>query len=288
MDRITLKARAKVNIGLDITGVLDNGYHLVDMIMQTLQMHDEVTIRKRKEQGIEIRSNLRYLPVNENNIVYQAAKMMVDEFQIKDGLRFDIKKEIPVAAGMAGGSADAASTLIGINRMYQLSLSTQELCLRGLKLGADVPYCIQGGTMHATGIGEQLERITAMPDCFVVVVKPKASASTKVVYQKFDELDQVVHPDMAQLLLQMEEKNLKGIAEAMGNVLEQVTIPMIPEIAVIKEVLLKNGALNAMMSGSGPTVFGLYTDRVQAEKAVALLTDRKEIQKVCVTKFWNK
>lgn len=288
MDRITLKARAKVNIGLDITGVLENGYHLVDMIMQTLQLHDEVTIRKKRETGIEIRSNLRYLPVNENNIVYQAAKMMVDEFQIQDGLRFDIKKEIPVAAGMAGGSADAASTLIGINRMYQLSLSTQELCIRGLKLGADVPYCIQGGTMHATGIGEHLERITAMPDCFVVVVKPKASASTKIVYQKFDQLSQVIHPNMTQLLLQMEDKSLNGIAAAMGNVLEQVTIPMIPEIASIKEVLLKNGALNAMMSGSGPTVFGLYTDRTQADRAVAELSYKKEIQKVCVTKFWNK
>ena len=288
MDRMTLKARAKVNIGLDITGVLDNGYHLVDMIMQTLQMHDEVTIRKKRERGIEIRSNLRYLPVNENNIVYQAAKMMVDEFQIQDGLRFDIKKEIPVAAGMAGGSADAASTLIGINRMYQLSLSTQELCIRGLKLGADVPYCIQGGTMHATGIGEHLERITAMPDCFVVVVKPKASASTKIVYQKFDQLSQVIHPNMTQLLLQMEDKSLNGIAAAMGNVLEQVTIPMIPEIASIKEVLLKNGALNAMMSGSGPTVFGLYTNRAQADRAVAELSNKKSIQKACVTKFWNK
>lgn len=288
MDRMTLKARAKVNIGLDITGVLDNGYHLVDMIMQTLQMHDEVTIRKKRERGIEIRSNLRYLPVNENNIVYQAAKMMVDEFQIQDGLRFDIKKEIPVAAGMAGGSADAASVLIGINRMYQLSLSTEELCIRGLQLGADVPYCIQGGTMHATGIGEKLERITAMPDCFVVVVKPKASASTKVVYQKFDELEQVKHPNMTQLLLQMEGKNLNGIADAMGNVLEQVTISMIPEIATIKEVLLKNGALNAMMSGSGPTVFGLYTNRAQADRAVAELSNKKSIQKACVTKFWNK
>lgn len=288
MDRITLKARAKVNIGLDITGVLENGYHLVDMIMQTLQLHDEVTIRKKRETGIEIRSNLRYLPVNENNIVYQAAKMMVDEFQIQDGLRFDIKKEIPVAAGMAGGSADAASTLIGINRMYQLSLSTQELCIRGLKLGADVPYCIQGGTMHATGIGEHLERITAMPDCFVVVVKPKASASTKIVYQKFDQLSQVIHPNMTQLLLQMEDKSLNGIAAAMGNVLEQVTIPMIPEIASIKEVLLKNGALNAMMSGSGPTVFGLYNDRTQADRAVAELSYIKDIQKACVTKFWNK
>lgn len=288
MDRMTLKARAKVNIGLDITGVLDNGYHLVDMIMQTLQMHDEVTIRKKRERGIEIRSNLRYLPVNENNIVYQAAKMMVDEFQIQDGLRFDIKKEIPVAAGMAGGSADAASALIGINRMYQLSLSTEELCIRGLQLGADVPYCIQGGTMHATGIGEKLERITAMPDCFVVVVKPKASASTKVVYQKFDELEQVKHPNMTQLLLQMEGKNLNGIADAMGNVLEQVTISMIPEIATIKEVLLKNGALNAMMSGSGPTVFGLYTNRAQADRAVAELSNKKSIQKACVTKFWNK
>lgn len=288
MDRMTLKARAKVNIGLDITGVLDNGYHLVDMIMQTLQMHDEVTIRKKRERGIEIRSNLRYLPVNENNIVYQAAKMMVDEFQIQDGLRFDIKKEIPVAAGMAGGSADAASALIGINRMYQLSLSTEELCIRGLQLGADVPYCIQGGTMHATGIGEKLERITAMPDCFVVVVKPKASASTKVVYQKFDELEQVKHPNMTQLLLQMEGMNLNGIADAMGNVLEQVTISMIPEIATIKEVLLKNGALNAMMSGSGPTVFGLYTNRAQADRAVAELSNKKSIQKACVTKFWNK
>ena len=277
-----------MNIGLDITGVLDNGYHLVDMIMQTLQMHDEVTIRKKRERGIEIRSNLRYLPVNENNIVYQAAKMMVDEFQIQDGLRFDIKKEIPVAAGMAGGSADAASALIGINRMYQLSLSTEELCIRGLQLGADVPYCIQGGTMHATGIGEKLERITAMPDCFVVVVKPKASASTKVVYQKFDQLEQVKHPNMTQLLLQMEGMNLNGIADAMGNVLEQVTISMIPEIATIKEVLLKNGALNAMMSGSGPTVFGLYTNRAQADRAVAELSNKKSIQKACVTKFWNK
>lgn len=288
MDRITLKARAKVNIGLDITGVLENGYHLVDMIMQTLQLHDEVTIRKIKVDGIEIRSNLRYLPVNENNIVYQAAKMMKDEFQIKDGLRFDIKKEIPVAAGMAGGSADAASTLLGINRMYRLNLSLEELCDRGLKLGADVPYCIQGGTMHATGIGEHLKRITPMPECFVVVAKPKASASTKVVYQKFDQLEQVTHPNMTNLLQQIEKKDLKEIATEMGNVLEQVTIPMIPEIAVIKDVLLKHGALNAMMSGSGPTVFGLFTELIYAENAVLELSEKKEIQKVCITRFWNK
>lgn len=288
MDRITLNARAKVNIGLDITGLMANGYHLVDMVMQTLQMHDEVTIRKKKEKGIEIRSNLRYLPLNENNIVFQAAKLMMEEFEITDGLRFDIKKVIPVAAGMAGGSADAASTLMGINRIYGLSLTVEELCDRGLKLGADVPYCIQGGTMHATGIGEHLTRIRKMPDCYVAIAKPKASASTKVVYQRFDQLDEVVHPNMGLLLNHIDRGNLTQIANGMGNVLEQVTIPMIPEIAIIKEVMLKHGALNAMMSGSGPTVFGIYVDKIHAEKAIKELQDMKAMQKCCVTKFWNK
>ena len=280
------KAHAKLNLGLNVIRKREDGYHDLRMIMVPVDLFDTVEIVESSQ--LTIQSDKYYLPNDDKNTVYKAVQVMHEMYQTPTNFQIKLVKNIPTQAGMAGGSADAASTLIGINRMYRLNLSLEELCDRGLKLGADVPYCIQGGTMHATGIGEHLKRIAPMPECFVVVAKPKASASTKVVYQKFDQLEQVTHPNMTNLLQQIEKKDLKEIATEMGNVLEQVTIPMIPEIAVIKDVLLKHGALNAMMSGSGPTVFGLFTELIYAENAVLELSEKKEIQKVCITRFWNK
>jgi len=288
MDRITLKARAKINIGLDILGQRDDGYHFVHMVMQTISLHDEVTIRKQTDKDILIKSNLRYLPSNENNIVYKAAMLIKEEFGITEGLRFDLKKEIPIAAGMAGGSTDAASTLIGLNRMFDLKLSTKELCDRGGKLGADVPYCIRGGTMLATGIGDELTCLSPMPDCYVVIAKPRTSVSTRTVYQKYDSLEQVEHPNMDLLVDKINRGNLKEIAKYMGNVLELVTIPMVPEITTIKEQMKQDGAMISMMSGSGPTVFGLFEQQEEAQRAIASLSQQPFIQKCGMTRFWNR
>ena len=288
MDRITLKARAKINIGLDILGQREDGYHLVNMVMQTISLHDEVTIRKQKENEILIKSNLRYLPSNENNIVYKAAVLIKEEFGIKEGLRFDLKKEIPIAAGMAGGSTDAASTLIRLNRMFDLKLTTDELCIRGSKLGADVPYCIRGGTMLATSIGDVLHPLLPMPECYVVIGKPRMSISTKTVYNKYDDLTKVEHPNMNRLVEEIGRGEIKEIAKHMGNVLELVTIPMVPEITLIKEQMMKEGAMVSMMSGSGPTVFGLFEKQEDAQRAIASLSQHPFMQKCGMTRFWNK
>jgi len=288
MDRITLKARAKINIGLDILGQREDGYHFVRMVMQTISLHDEVTIRKQTDKDILIKSNLRYLPSNENNIVYKAATLMREEFGITQGLRFDLKKEIPIAAGMAGGSTDAASTLIGLNRMFDLKLTTKELCDRGGKLGADVPYCIRGGTMLATGIGEELTPLPPMPECYIVIAKPRASISTKIVYQRYDSLERVEHPNMDFLVNSIHSGNLKEIAKDMGNVLELVTIPMVPEIMMIKEQMKQDGAIVSMMSGSGPTVFGLFEQQEEAQRAIASLGQYPFMQKCGMTRFWNR
>lgn len=288
MDRITLKARAKINIGLDILGQRQDGYHLVHMVMQTISLHDEVTIRKQTEPGILIKSNLRYLPSNENNIVYKAAALLKEEFKIKEGLRFDLKKQIPIAAGMAGGSTDAASTLIGLNRMFDLKLTIEELCLRGGKLGADVPYCIRGGTMLATGIGDILTPLSPIPECYVVIGKPRTSVSTKTVYQNYDCLDKVQHPNMDLLVETIASGKLKEIAKHMGNVLELVTIPMVPEINRIKAHMMEEGAMGSMMSGSGPTVFGLFEQQKDAQRAIDSLSQHSFMQKCEMTRFWNK
>jgi 4-diphosphocytidyl-2-C-methyl-D-erythritol kinase len=288
MYEMRLRALAKINLGLDVLRRRDDGYHEVRMIMQTLKMYDKITIRKMKEPGILLKSNLFYVPENESNLAYRAAKMLADEFQLAQGIFIDLQKFIPVAAGMAGGSSDAAAVLYGVNRMFHLNLSKRQLMERGVKIGADVPYCIMRGTVLAEGIGEKLTPLPPMPSCKVVVAKPQISVSTKFVYEnlKLNEID--AHPDIDILLAGIREGNLHKVAANMGNVLETVTIPNYPVIAEIREEMMRLGALNAMMSGSGPTVFGLFDDEVLAQQAYSELREGSLARQVYLTGIFNR
>lgn len=271
MDEISLKALAKINLGLDVLGKREDGYHEVRMVMQTIHLYDRVEIKKTRSPHIHVETNLYYLPVNEDNLVYRAAKLMKDEFQIKEGVRIVLQKFIPVAAGLAGGSSDAAAVLVGMNRIFNLGLKQNKLMELGLKIGADVPFCIMRGTALAEGIGEKLTALPPMPKCPVLIAKPAISVSTKAVYEGLKLYDGMEHPDIDGVMEGIQQKDLKGVASHMGNILETVTIPMYPVIEDIKKLMLENGALNAMMSGSGPTVFGLFQNEKEIRRAYEAL-----------------
>lgn len=232
-------------------------------------------------------TNLSFLPTNENNLVYKAAKLLMDEFQIRDGIDVKLHKYIPVAAGMAGGSTDAAAVLYGMNRMFELGLSKEELMQRGVKIGADVPYCIMRGTALAEGIGEQLTALPPMVKCPILIAKPQISVSTKFVYENLKLDENTVHPDIDRLVEDIRRKDLAAITSDMGNVLETVTIPNYPVIAEIKEHMMEHGAAGAMMSGSGPTVFGLFDDREKAVAAYEAMQASGLAKQVYLTSIYN-
>lgn len=232
-------------------------------------------------------TNLSFLPTNENNLVYTAAKLLIDEFQIKDGIDVKLHKHIPVAAGMAGGSTDAAAVLYGMNRMFELGLSKEELMQRGVKIGADVPYCIMRGTALAEGIGEKLTALPPMVKCPVLIAKPQISVSTKFVYENLRLDENTVHPDIDRLVEDIRQKNLAAVTADMGNVLETVTIPNYPVIAEIKEHMMVHGAAGAMMSGSGPTVFGLFEDKEKAVAAYEAMQASGLAKQVYLTSIYN-
>lgn len=287
MYEMRLKALAKINLGLDVIRRREDGYHEVKMIMQTIQLYDRIVMRKRRESKIQVKTNLFYLPENENNLVYKAAKLLIEEFKIQQGVQIDLQKFIPVAAGMAGGSSDAAAVLYGMNRMFHLGLSLEELMERGVKIGADVPYCLMRGTALAEGIGEQLTKLSPVPQCKILIAKPAISVSTKFVYENLKLDENTVHPDIDLLIQDIETKNLADMAAHMGNVLESVTIPNYPVIAQIKEQMIKDGALNAMMSGSGPTVFGIFDDKEKAEVAYKRMREGNLAKQVYLTEVYN-
>ena len=257
------------------------------MVMQTIYLYDNVKLEKRQEEGIVVETNLFFLPADENNIAYKAAKLLFDEFELGGGLHIQLEKHIPVAAGLAGGSSNAAAVLVGMNRMYDLGLSQKELMERGVKLGADVPYCILRGTVLAEGIGEVLTPLPAMPKCYILIAKPGISVSTKVVYDKLDSKKIEEHPDIDGILDGLQEENLSKIAAAMGNVLEKVTIEDYPIIEEIKDAMKAAGALNAMMSGSGPTVFGIFEDKTKAREAQQRIRQSKLAGQVYVANVHN-
>lgn len=282
-----LKAYAKINLGLDVLRKREDGYHEVRMIMQTVGIYDRICLTKQREPGIRIHTNLFYLPTDAENIVYRAAKLMIEEYQIKGGIEIHLQKYIPVAAGLAGGSSDAAAVLYGINRMYQLGLSLKELMEKGVKLGADVPYCLMRGTALSEGIGEKLQPLSAAPDAWIVIAKPPISVSTKFVYENLavEKLEQ--HPDIDGMVKAIENGDLYDLANRMGNVLETVTIPNYPVVAEIKEQIRQSGALNVLMSGSGPTVFGLFDCREGAERGYERLKRSEISRQVYITRFYQ-
>ena len=266
---LSLKAYGKINLGLDVLRRRDDGYHEVRMIMQTVGIYDRIDLIYNEEPGITVETNLYYLPDNENNLVYKAAKLLMDEFHVQKGVHIKLRKFIPVAAGMAGGSSDAAAVLFGVNKMFSLGLTTEQLMERGVKIGADVPYCVMRGTALSEGIGEILTPLPMPPQCQVLIAKPGISVSTKFVYENLhaNDLKPEQHPDIDGMIEAIKQKDLYGIADRFGNVLETVTIPAYPVIQEIKDLMMEHGAIGALMSGSGPTVFGLFTNPKAAAKA---------------------
>lgn len=285
-----LRALAKINLGLDILGKREDGYHEVRMIMQTIQMYDVLEMKKKKEPGISLSVNYPFIPNDERNLVYKAAKLLMDEFQIEQGVSIRLDKFIPVAAGMAGGSSDAAAALVGMNRLFKLGLSEQDLMDRAVNIGADVPYCVMRGTALAEGIGEKLTRIRQVPECYVLVGKPAINVSTKVAYEslKLDEIQ--VHPDIDGMIRDIENGDLYSMTSKMGNVFEPGIIGKYPVIQEIKDLMLEQGAIGALMSGSGPTVFGLFTNPKAAAKAheeMRFGAGAELAKQVYLTNFYN-
>lgn len=287
MDELTLKALAKINLGLDVVRRREDGYHEVRMVMQTIHLYDRLEIKKIRQPKIKISSNLSFLPTNESNLVYKAAQLLQDEFDLREGVSVRLIKRIPVAAGMAGGSTDAAAMLYGMNQMFDLGLSRKELMKRGVQIGADVPYCIMRGTALAEGIGEKLTQLPPMVKCPVLIAKPSVSVSTKFVYQNLKLDAQTPHPDIDALRAAIRDKSLDGVCEHMGNVLETVTIPNYPIIAKIKDQMLRSGAKASMMSGSGPTVFGLFADVDTAKRAFREMKRSGLARQVYLTTIYN-
>ena len=282
-----LQAFAKINLGLDVLGKREDGYHEVRMIMQTIRMYDQLDMRKSVEPGIHLTTNKKYIPVDENNLVWRAAKLMMDTCGIMEGVSIHLHKVIPVAAGMAGGSSDAAATLVGMNRLFHCGLSKEKLMELGVQIGADVPYCVLRGTALAEGIGEKLTVLPPMPDCWILIGKPGISVSTKYVYTTLDLNTNTVHPDIDGMKKALEGGNLYGITERMGNVLQDVTIPAYLEVERIKEQMKTLGAVNAMMSGSGPTVFGIFDNEEKAQEACQKLRESGSCQQVFLTVPFN-
>ena len=278
-----LRAFAKINLGLDILRKREDGYHEVRMIMQTIQMYDVLEMKRVKKPGISLSVNYPYIPSDERNLVYKAAKLLMDEFQVKEGVDIRLEKFIPVAAGMAGGSSDAAAAMVGINHLFKLGLSEKDLMDRAVNIGADVPYCIMRGTALAEGIGEKLTRIAQVPDCYVLIGKPGIGVSTKTAYESL-QLDKIQsHPDIDGMIRDIENGNLLAMTDKMGNVFESGIIGKYPVIGEIKDLMEANGALKAMMSGSGPPVFGIFDDREKMEAAAAVLRQRNLAKTVFAT-----
>ncbi len=272
MNSITLKSRAKINLSIDVLGKRQDGYHLVEMIMQTIDLYDLIEINEKDNDQITIKSTSDEIPLDCNNLVYKAANLIKKTFNINKGVEIHIKKNIPVAAGMAGGSSNAAAVLVGLNKLWNLNLSNQQLEKIGLKLGADVPFCINGGAVLASGIGEELTPIKGLTkDVCILVCKPDLFVSTKEVYECIDSKDIDKRPNNKFLIECLKNEDTRQLAENMFNVLEGVTMDKHPVIQQIKDIMTNNRALGAMMSGSGPTVFGLYENREDEVKCKAIL-----------------
>lgn len=275
MDIIKMKAYAKVNLSLDITGKRSNGYHEVEMIMQQITLYDEVTISK-KEKGITISTDCVFVPSNHKNIAYKIAEDVMNRYKITSGIHIDIKKIIPVAAGLAGGSADAAAVIEGLNDLFELQMTKEEMQAIAVKHGADIPFCIEGGAAVARGIGEDLEVIPSLKKTWLVLCKPSIGVSTKEVYGQL-QLDAIKrHPDTPALIEAMTRNDYRFIAKEMYNVLEEVTSRNYPVIHTIEKKMREYGAMGTMMSGSGPTVFGIFKNYKSALNAKKNLKRRNK------------
>ena len=287
MDQITRKAYAKINLGLDVIRRRPDGYHEVKMIMQTVGICDILTFRKsgRQDGAVTLFLDKKELPCGKENLVYRAAELLTRTHGLRDGVEITLEKRIPIAAGMAGGSTDAAAVFHGMNELFGLSMSLQEMKDLGVGIGADVPYCIQGGTALSEGIGEILTALPSPPAAYLLIAKPDISVSTKFVYENLHADRLQSHPDIDGMVQALERRSLEGIVSRMENVLETVTVREYPVIQTLKDIMRREGALNALMSGSGPTVFGVYKTREAAEASRPAVEKSGMAKEIFVTEF---
>lgn len=283
--KLVKNAYAKINLGLDVLRRRDDGYHEVKMIMQMTDLYDTLTFESREDEKIYIHTDHDKVPCDEHNLIYKAAMVLFEETGSRIGADITLEKRIPVAAGMAGGSTDAAAALIAFNEMLGQPLSRERLKEIAVKVGADVPYCVMGGTALSEGIGEILTVLPAPPEAFLVIAKPDIDVSTAFVYQNLHLESISEHPDIDGMAEALQAGNLKRITELMENVLETVTIPAYPIIGEIKRVCCEEGAMNALMSGSGPTVFAVYDSEKKAKNAAKRIQDEGLSQEVFLTGF---
>lgn len=286
MDKLALKAYGKINLGLDVLRKRPDGYHDLKMIMQMVDVYDDIIITKTGRKDEIIVATDKFVLENEKgNLAYMAVKLLFDEFDIHQGIEIKINKRIPIAGGMAGGSSDCATTLMGINEMFDLKLSKEDLMKRGVKLGADVPYCVLGKTAIAEGIGEILTPLPTPPSCYVIIAKPPVSVSTAFVYGNIRPDEITKRPDIDGMAEAIKNGDLYKMSSLLYNVMEDVTVPEYPIIADIKKMMIENGALNSIMSGSGPTVFGIYDNLEKVENTMKLLKKSNLTEQLYLTKF---
>lgn len=292
MEKLNYKARAKINLALDVCRRLENGYHEIKTVMQSVNIYDELEFKRRRDPDIILSVDSRYeLGDLGNNLIFRAAKFMKEYYGIRQGIEIHLKKTIPVAAGMAGGSTDAAATMLAMNEMFALKLDKEELMRQGLRLGADIPFCILGGTALAEGVGEKLTPLPAPPRASLLVVKPPIMVSTKRVYETLRVNQIAKHPDIDGLMAALEQGDLERVANYLENVMEAVTVKENSIIAEIKTMMTQQGAYNALMSGSGPSVFGIFAKEEEAQAAAkhirSALKAKKMASQVFVTEFYN-
>ncbi len=287
MDTVQVRARAKINTALDVVRKREDGYHDLRMIMQTVNLCDNITIKKSDESGIRLYSNLNWLPCDDRNLVYKAAQLIIDRYDIKQGVNIELEKRIPAAAGLAGGSADCAAALIGMRSLFKIHISDKELMKLGKELGADVPYCIMRGTALAEGIGEILTPLPPFPSTFVLLAKPPINISTPVVFKAFDINRVEKHPDIEGMIDCIKQNDLQGICDKMCNVLETVTQSNYPIVGEVKKAMLDMGAIGSLMSGSGPTVFGFFKNYDDGIKALRYIRSTFRIKEIYLTTVFN-
>lgn len=292
MEKLNYRARAKINLALDVCRRLENGYHEIKTVMQSVNIYDELEFKRRRDPDIILSVDSRYeLGDLGNNLIFRAAKFMKEYYGIRQGIEIHLKKTIPVAAGMAGGSTDAAATMLAMNEMFALKLDKEELMRQGLRLGADIPFCILGGTALAEGVGEKLTPLPAPPRASLLVVKPPIMVSTKRVYETLRVNQIAKHPDIDGMMAALEQGDIERVANYLENVMEAVTVKENSIIAEIKTMMTQQGAYNALMSGSGPSVFGIFAKEEEAQAAAkhirSALKAKKMASQVFVTEFYN-
>lgn len=284
MQQIKLRAMAKINLGLDVAGTRPDGYHDLRMVMQSVRLCDRLAVTRTEAQGIRMKTNLGFLPTDDSNLAAKAARLMIEAGGITQGVFIELEKHIPVAAGLAGGSSDAAAVLVGMNLLFHLGYSQKKLREIGVTIGADVPFCVMRGTALAEGIGEVLTPLPPVPECSILIARPDLHVSTKYVFTHLKMDEKIIHPDIDSQVQAVREGDLQKICSLCGNVLETVTETEYPVIGRIKKTMRENGALAAMMSGSGPAVFGIFDSERAARSACGVLRGGGDARRVYLTK----